>query len=228
MDPFDFNLEQLDPRATLVVLTNATTYEGGFVRGEVLRSRWEHKDLAQVGSRMPIRDGWLRCHVPYPGRCLVVKFLSPEFQLLDENSSELGKNQTGGIMPKNVRKPKKGGAEVASAKPAAQPEPAAKPAAAKKPAIAPKAPKVVDVTKKPAAATKAPEGEPTGYPWGMNRLKNEIVKFLTPDENQAQVRKDLKELKRFEDVRKYANAAGIDDDALLTFLDGFFARCANH
>jgi hypothetical protein len=226
----DFQLEQLDPRAKLLIVCNLHTGELGFISGEKLRAKWEHKDLRRYEYNVALPPAsnpaapWVRCITP-DGRCHIIKFLSLDYQLLDESALSELENQ-------EQKEPKMGTKKTVEAKIAKTEAKAAKaatpPPAPTKSTPAAKPSKAAPV--KPAAVAKPGKAKTPGEPymWGIVRLRGNVVSKLTADETRAQTREDMKALNTYKEIKAYVLKAGITDEQFEDFLEVFFAECRNH
>lgn len=209
----DFRLEQLDPRSQVCVMVDVSRGESCFSSGEGVRQNWESSSIQRVHQlNTPASAGiepWHRCLCPN-GSTIFIKFLSPEFQLLDDSDqTPLEVDNTTMPDPKTTTKK-------------SPPPRKAKPAGTK-PVAASKSAKV--------KVQKAPK-TPGNYAWLQHRLNAQAVEALSTGDNRSTIREGLKGASNFEGVVQFlerAQAVGPStiDSKLMGFLNLFFGATIN-
>lgn len=208
-----FDLVQIDPRATLIVMIDVVTREGGFTRGEDLREHWESPRIQRVSSNYACPSGWYAVTCP-DHKNLFIKFTSTRFQLLDESDQ-----------PQGAEIESKPDMTIESTTATAESAPAPKHQAPPKKTKAPAKVKPVKASTKVAAkkAANKPAKTATGnYKWLLRRLKAQALGALSTDSNRATLREGMKDLDSFTKVRSFLNRAGVKIETFDTFLDKFF------
>lgn len=214
------NLDQLDPRAKLLVITNVVDRESAFTTGDALRQHWESSKVQRVGhyfSDLPI--GWSTVTCPDGSRCFI-KFTSPEFQLLGEPNHTAGiETQDKPMKNKPTPPPKKN----QKLRPGAVPP--------TKPTSATTAPvKPVKPSGKPEKAPKAIRLPKTtgNYAWLLRRMQAQAVNQLTTPANRASVRDGLSKCEDYLTSKSFLDKANVVDATKFdAFLNVFFAATIN-
>lgn len=223
----DFRLEDLDPRSTVAVISDAKACESIFSSGEGIRQHWEDgrvQRVHQLDTPLAVNpnEPWYRCGCP-DGSTIFIKFLSLEFRLLDDATPTKPTIETNmADLKKKTPPPRKGATPKPAPKKAAAPsktKPAPAPKAATKPVAAPKTNTVTKPVKPPK-----PEGN---YKWLLHRLKAQVTAALSTGDNRGVIREGLKTADKFTDIRAFLERAGVDAPKFDAFLDVFFNASIN-
>jgi hypothetical protein len=198
--PTSFDLADIHPESTLVVMTDVARDESGFTTGAQLREFWQSSKIQRVGTGLAKDPPGNWCHVRCPdGLRMFVKFTSTRHQLLAADDETAGQSEE-----TNMATLKKTSAKTV--KPVA--------AAAKK---------------KPGAASTPKPPKPAGTcKWLLDRLKAQAARAFSTDANRGVIKSGVASCESYSGVKRFLAKAGAADDAKFEqFLETFFGHTIN-